>query len=388
MQIDPGRPSRLVVATLMRESGATGVQTHVRAVVEHGGKLGHDVSLVTPFTVGSVTRTPVFAVRRLVEPLSRPTSVRWYRHWHGVYLAAGLEECLGEGSGGDVVYAQCPVSAAAALSVRTLQPVAMVVHFNVSQADEWAGKGDIPFGGTLFERIRAFEADVLPRLDGVVFVSDFIRGAVLERIPRLADVPSVVVPNFLEVGTAHGSRPTRDLVTIGALEPRKNQSFILEVVALAARRGHPYTLTVVGDGPDRRRLENEAESLGIAALVDFVGHHPNPRELLRTHRLYCHAARMESFGIAITEAMAEGVPVVVAPVGGAAELVRPGVDGQTWDLEDPTSATDLIISLLEDAERLAGLGAAALATARARYAGDTQAPRLLGFLDGLTVRVP
>ena len=377
-----------VVATIMREVGGSGVQTHVRAVAEQADMVGREVSVVTPFTVRSRSRTPVFAVRKLIEPLSRPASVRWYRHWHGVYLAAGLRERLLDTSTGAVVYAQCPVSAAAALDVRTDQPIAMAVHFNLSQADEWAGKGEIPYGGAVFDSIRAFEAQVLPKLDGIVFVSEFTRTTLLERLPDVADIPSVVVPNFLEVVRGRTSQATRDLVTLGALEPNKNHSFLLEVVALAAVRGHRYTLTVIGDGPDRHRLEDQAESLGISALVDFVGYRANPRELLRQHRLYCHAARMESFGIAITEAMAEGVPVVIAPVGGAGELIRPGVEGETWDLADPGSAADLVISLLEDPERLAAMGARALECARTRFAAGTQAPRLLDFLSGLTVRRP
>ena len=383
-----GASPRTVVATIMREVGGSGVQTHVRAIAEQADMMGREVSVVTPFTARSRSRTPVFAVRRLIEPLSRPASVRWYRHWHGVYLAAGLRERLPDRSIGAVVYAQCPVSAAAALDVRTDQPVAMAVHFNLSQADEWAGKGDIPFGGTVFESIRAFEADLLPRLDGIVYVSEFIRRAVLERIPNLVSVPSVVIPNFLEVAATRVSSPTHDLVTLGALEPRKNQAFILEVVASAVARGHSYRLTVIGDGPDRGRLERQADALGIADLVTFVGHHPNPREILRRHRLYCHAAVMESFGIAITEAMAEGVPVVIAPIGGAGELIRPGVEGETWDLADSGKAADLVISLMEDPERLAAMGARALDCARTRFAAGTQAPRLLDFLGGLTMRTP
>lgn len=376
---------RVVVASVMRRTGATGVQSHVNSFIDGANGLGRDAELVTPFDTRSPLAFPVFAARRVIHPVSSTSGVWWYRYWHGHYLRAALRHRLSRNDR-TVVYCQCPVSAQAALEARVSQPVVLVVHFNVSQADEWAEKGEIASDGRLFDSIRRFEEEVLGSVDGIVYVSEFMRAAVHGRVPASRGVPSLVAPNFVDVGRATTEEPQRDLVTLGSLEPRKNQGFILEVLAAAARRGHIYTLTIIGDGPLRARLQQRARSLGLEAQVFFAGYQADPRPLMRRHRLYCHAARMESFGIALAEAMAEGLPVLAAPVGGVAEVVRPGVDGEVWGLEDPDRAADVLIGLLEDRTRLSTLGDGARLGARTRFSREVVVPRLLGFLDDVGER--
>lgn len=386
MPISSTGANEVVIATLLRRDGATGVQSHVRDLLGSGRGLGRQLSLVTPFEARSPLLAPVFALRHVLQPLSPPAGVWWYRHWHAHYLEAALRTRLRDRTGRPTVYAQCPVSAEAALRVRTTERVALVVHFNVSQADEWADKGELERGGRLYDAIRRQEERVVPAVDGLVFVSRFMREAVLSRIPQARSVPSVVAPNFVRVEAARAGAPDRDIVSLGSLEPRKNHGYLLEVLAAAARRGHRYTLTVVGDGPDRVALERRARSLGVDDLVVFSGFSADPRALLRRHRVYCHAARMESFGIALIEAMAEGLPVVAAPVGGIPDIIRAGVNGELWPLDDAERAADVLVRTLSDADRLTALGQAAREDARTRFSDTQVVPRLLAFLDGLAPR--
>jgi glycosyltransferase involved in cell wall biosynthesis len=378
--------SPLVLTTLLRREGPTGVQSHVRGVVEMGRQQGREIDVVTPFDARSPLLRPVFGARRLVHPASSSAGVWWYREWHRHYLEAALRTHLRKDAGGCTIYAQCPVSAEAALRVRTTERVALAIHFNVSQADEWADKREIARSGRLFEAIRRQEERVLPAVDGLVFVSEFMREAVQARIPSTTTVPSIVMPNFVRAHEGRGAVPDRDLVTVGSLEPRKNQAFLLEVLAAAARRGHRHTLTVVGDGPDRMALAARARALGVDDLVEFTGHAADPRACIRRHRLYCHGARMESFGIVLIEAMAEGLPVVAAPVGGIPEIVRPGENGELWQLDDVEGAADVLIRLLSDREHLESLGHAARASVRTRFAENRVVPRLLAWLDELDPR--
>ncbi len=373
----------IVVATLLRPEGETGVQTHMQALVTHLQGQGRHATIVSPFSARSPLVRPLFAVRFPLRRVSRSLSVRWYRHWHAHYLRQALRRHLRTPASGRVVYAQCPVSAGVALDVRGTEPVVMVAHFNISQADEWADRGEITRDGRYFDAIRDLEARVLPRLDGVVYVSAWARDQLQERVPALREVASTTVPNFIDLPEADDDRPvpSRDLISVGTLEPRKNQGYLLDVLAAAERRGHCFSLSLVGDGASRAEWERRARALGLSERVAFLGFHADPRSLLVDHRLYAHAALMENLPLAVIEAMAAGVPVVAGAVGGIPSMITEGVEGDFWPLDDPDAAAGILIDLLADPTRLHGMGEAARRRVESEYAAEVVVPRLEAFLD-------
>ncbi|MFA7441437.1 MAG: glycosyltransferase [Sphingomonadaceae bacterium] len=395
----PPRP--VLIASIMRPTGETGVRAHMRAVlsaVAVGRRDDADawpsVSVVSPFA--APWRIGVLlGARALIEPFFPSLAVRWYRTGHGWLLRSVLAKRLADGAP-CTLYAQCPVSAAAALTARAspLQKVVMAVHFNVSQADEWAQSGRIPDHGQDFYAIRAFEARWLPQVDALVFVSRFMRGVLLERLPMLASVPHAIVPNFVAdpgeptlVGAigAVGAGPDEafdaDLVSIGTLEPRKNQAAQLEIIAAAHRVGSPLTLTIVGDGPDRAMLETRANALGIADAVRFAGYVADAARLLARHRALLHTAHIENLPIVPIEALAAGRPVLAVPTGGTSELFDDSIEGLALPADDPALAAERIIELLADPARVAAMGRAARARHAARHAPGRVARELIDFLE-------
>ena len=97
----------LVIASMMRAQGATGVQTHVNAVRAKFIELGRKPQLVTPFDLSPRYFYPVFGVRRLLEPAMPAVGVWWYRYWHAWFLRRALRGVLAQ-FGPCVLYAQCP----------------------------------------------------------------------------------------------------------------------------------------------------------------------------------------------------------------------------------------------------------------------------------------
>jgi glycosyltransferase involved in cell wall biosynthesis len=334
----------------MRAEGDTGVQTHFRSFADYLAKQGNPSRLVTPFDAPKWLVFPVFAVRRLIDLLNGAASVWWYRHWHAVFLHLALRRVLADGFP-CVIYAQCPLSADAAIraKISASQRVVMVVHFNISQADEWMWKGKIVEGGLLFKAIHHFEADVLPKLDGLVFVSDFVRRVIAKRIPAIEKVPSRVIPNFLrDPGlVVQDAKPLGDLICVGTLEPRKNQRYAIEIVAAAKQMGRQLKLTLVGDGKDRTGLESLARNLGVSDLISFAGFVKQGAELMRQHHAYLHVARMESFGIVLVEAMSRGLPVFAPAVGGIPEVFDDGIEGRVIPLDAADVAAKLIVEWLD-----------------------------------------
>lgn len=376
----------VVVASMMRHTGDTGVQSHVQTFEAYLRAQSRPTGFVNPFSSRSPLLAPLFGARRGIRLFSRPAAVWWYRHWHAHFLMRALDHHLPTIGGPAVVYAQCPVSADVALRVRTIQPVVMAAHFNVSQADEWAGKGELTEGGALFRSIRSFEDRVLVKLDGIVYVSAFSRAVLQQRIPTLAAVPSVVIPNPVPIRAIGSREPIADLITVGSLEPRKNHAYLLEILSEAVSRGYSYSLSVIGDGPERGRLEAQSRRLGLADQVRFFGYRSDARALMGGHRLYCHTSRMESFGIVLVEAMAEALPVLAPAVGGVPEVIRPGLHGDFWPLDDPSAAAQILIGLMEDPARRAAIANAVRAHAARHFSLEVIGRRLIDFLAAAEVR--
>jgi len=381
----------LVIATILRGDGITGVDTHIRQVRRYLEGCGQASTLVTPFSWGRFLTYPVFGLRSLVlERISRPVSVAWYLYWHEVFLRNALRRHL-TGAGDCVVYAQDPLAARAALRTRRgpHQRVVMAVHLRISMADEWADKKQISQGGTVFRAIRRAERTVIPRVDGLVYVSRWARDALLSWLPEAAPVPYAVIGNFVAPWPGQPEQaPHGDLVTIGNLDLVKNHRFLLDVLAEANRAGSSLTLDIFGDGPCRKDLSRQASSLGLEKQVRFRGFRTDVRDFLPGYRAYVHASYSESSSLAIMEAMAAGLPIVAADTGPIRELCDEGVEGRFWPLDDTARAAAILIELLgSEPTRLKAARAA-----RERFRRDFDAavvgPELRSFLLGTSDQHP
>jgi len=376
----------IIVATILREKGITGVHTHFRQLCRYLEDKGSPSDLVTPFSWGRPLIRPVFGVRYVLERCSGSANVWWYRHWHEVFLYRALRRRLADVDD-CVIYAQCPVSARAALRARRgpQQRVVMAVHFRISQADEWADKdrGQISRTGRVFRAIRSLERGVFPQVDGVVYVSEWGRNALLRWCPEAATVPSVVIGNFVApLNIEHRPEPTADLISIGNLEAVKNHRYLLQVLAQAGRAGRVYTLDVFGEGPMQKELEQLITSLGLDGQVRLLGFRTDVRDRLPGYRACVHASYSESLPLAIIEAMAGGLPVVAGDAGGVAEIFDDGVEGRFWPLDDPARAAAVLIDLMDDEPKRSAAAAAALARFRRDFDAEVIAPRLLSFVTG------
>ena len=380
----PTGPSRpLIIASMLREEGITGVHTHVRELRQYLGRVGVDAPVVTPFSWFRALAAPVFGLRRVVERCSRSAGVVWYRYWHEVFLYHALRRRLA-GLGDCIVYAQDPPAARAALRARQgrHQRVILAVHFRISQSDEWADKEQITRGGTVFQRIRRTERQVIPQVDGIVYVSKWAREALLSWFPEAAAVPATVIFNFV-APLNHAPRITErlgDLVSVGNLDYVKNHRYLLEVLAETRTAGQAFTLDVFGEGPLHNELVRQIKALGLDDHVRLRGFRPDVRTLLPGYRAYVHASYSESSSLAIIEAMAAGLPIVAGNIGPIAELFDDGVEGRYWPLDDPIQAAAVVIDLLGCEPARLKASDSAIERFRRDFDADHVAPRLYRFL--------
>jgi glycosyltransferase involved in cell wall biosynthesis len=374
----------VIVATILGQEGTTGVQTHVEQLRRYSEKSGVATTLVTPFAWCRPLTVPVFGLRFLIERFSKSGSVAWYRRGHEVFLRNALRRSLTE-VGACCIYAQCPIAARAALNARRGpdQRVVLAVHFRVSQADEWVNKGQIKRSGAVFRAIRKLERDVIPRVDGLIYVSEWAKQALEGWLPEAAMVPSTVVGNFVEPAKPEPTQqPIGDLITVGFLEPVKNHNYILEVLAAANRAGRVLTLDIFGTGPLHRELVRRTEELDLANQVRFRGHRSNVRDFMPGYRTYVHASYSESSSLAIIEAMAAGLPIVAARIGAIPEICDEGIEARFWPLDDAATGASTLLELLDCEPARSKAAAAASDRFRREFDATVVAPRLLAFLGG------
>lgn len=367
-----------MLASMMRREGKTGLQTHSRMFISFLESHQRPCALVTPYDAPLWQVYPVFGMRKLIEPISSSAGVWWHDRWHAHFLEAALRNRLCR-SQACVVYAQCPPSARAALKARQspAQRVVMAVHFNLSQADEWVSKGMILRGGRLYKAIVDREQKVLLQLDGLVFVSEFMRRELLLRHPGIARIPYVVIPNFIpDPGRQATASIDADLISIGTLEPRKNQDYLLDVIAAAHAHGTALRLTIVGDGPDRAALESKARKLRIAHLVRFAGFVSDAAQMLSRHRAYVHAARLENMPLTLIEALSRGLPVFAPAVGGIPEIFDDGVEGRFLPLDNANKAALAMLEWLRSPQQMEQAAMAA----RSRFLSHFQSKEAAAYL--------
>src|SRR5690554_864153 len=114
----------------------------------------------------------------------------------------------------------------------------------------------------------------------------------------------------------------------------------------------PAKLILVGDGPDRYRVEQLCRKLGTCRHTSIIGKLKKPEEVLAISDLFLLPSESESFGLAALEAMASGVPVISANTGGLPEVNTAGVTGYLSDVGDIDDMAKNALKILKDDKTL------------------------------------
>lgn len=165
-------------------------------------------------------------------------------------------------------------------------------------------------------------------------------------------VHSIVIPNPYREDLFHllpDVARTGDLLFVGRLVSDKGVDILLNALSLLAAVGLTPRLTVVGHGPERPRLADQAERSGIADRVDFLGTRTGEElvRILNQHRILAVPSRYnEPFGIVALEGIACGCLVVGSAGGGLSEAIGPC--GLTFRNGDAADLARVLASLLRD----------------------------------------
>jgi glycosyltransferase involved in cell wall biosynthesis len=129
--------------------------------------------------------------------------------------------------------------------------------------------------------------------------------------------------------------PARTILSVGRLEPQKDQATLINAFAEVADRFPEWKLRIVGEGSLRPSLEAQVRSLGLGARVELTGAVREISSEYSSAQLFVLSSVYESFGLATAEAMAHGLPVIgFADCPGTNELIKEGKNGLLVDAGD------------------------------------------------------
>lgn len=114
----------------------------------------------------------------------------------------------------------------------------------------------------------------------------------------------------------------------------KGLDYLIEIIERVAALDLEVYFTIVGDGPDRKWLQDKIEKSKISKRVNIVGKTNNVYQYYSEASVLLQTSRFEGFGMTIVEAMSCGVPVVSFHNNGPDEIIRDGVDGYLVDKFD------------------------------------------------------
>jgi sugar transferase (PEP-CTERM/EpsH1 system associated) len=163
------------------------------------------------------------------------------------------------------------------------------------------------------------------------------------------------------------------IISVGRLSPEKDYPTLLKAMALIQGQGLCPQLLLVGSGPERTALEEQARSLGLADAARFLGERGDVPRLLAASDLFALSSLSEGVSMALLEAMAAGLPVAATEAGGTPEVVVPGHTGLLVPPGDPEALANALVILLKDPARAREMGRAGATWVQAEFSFEAMA---------------
>jgi glycosyltransferase involved in cell wall biosynthesis len=166
---------------------------------------------------------------------------------------------------------------------------------------------------------------------------------------------------------------------VGRMTAVKRTEDVLLAFKGVLDRGVDAWLCLIGDGPDRQRLERRAHELGIVRRCLFVGYQDDVAPYYEAIDALLLPSANEGTPVSVIEALAAERPAVATRVGGVPDVVREGIDGYLVDVGDADTLADRLVELAADPGKRDAMGREGRKRVLERYAVD----RLVDDVDAL-----
>jgi glycosyltransferase involved in cell wall biosynthesis len=226
------------------------------------------------------------------------------------------------------------------------------------------------------------------RADAIISLSQQITQELLEQgfdRERIVEIPNGVdIHRFAPVNAAEKTRLRRELglpqegqlvIYTGRLHYQKGLDTLLRAWKEVCQTHPQAHLVLVGQGPEREKLETLAADLELGASLHFLGHVEPILPYVQASDVFVLPSFFEGLSNALLEAMACGLAVVTTNIGGTCEVIRPEVDGLLVEPGDVPALAASLGRVLEDAALAQRLGTEARKRVETHYTADLAVAR-------------
>ena len=312
-----------------------GLESHVFHLCKGLVEAGCDVSIVTSCSQeGLLAEEEIEGIRVFRTWLPQRSAFGWTAHAIG-----SMPSLIQLSADADVVHGQSFQSVLPAYAARRINEIPMVTSWHTSH---FLKKADELLWKPIFrEFLRSSQHNFTASIEIADVAKSLAPDAMIEAIPNGVDTQIFQPSANMKIGAK-----ATTLIVPRRLYEKNGVEFFIRAMPLIAEAIDVRAL-IVGDGPEKSRLEELALSLGMQSKIEFLGkrEHSEIPKLLNSADIAIFPSLMEATSVAALEAMACGIPVVASDVGGLPELVDNDVGG-LFRPRDSRSLAETVLSLI------------------------------------------
>jgi N-acetyl-alpha-D-glucosaminyl L-malate synthase BshA len=223
---------------------------------------------------------------------------------------------------------------------------------------------------------------------GITAVSHFLKNMTCKLFHITKEI--TVIPNFIPFDE-HGPLKNKNnlrrnfadkdeciITHISNFRPPKRVIDIVPIIKLV-RKKLKVKMIMIGDGPDRYKVEEQCRAENLCDKFHFLGKQQNIYNILAITDLFLTPSSSESFGLAVLEAMAFGIPCVTSNAGGLPEVNINGLSGYTIQVGDINGYSEAIVNILSNRKVKREMGVQAKEIAYDKFSHKKIIPEYINF---------